>query len=542
MSDLDADVIIVGAGMTGLHAAAELERLSPQAKVLVLEASSKPGGRVRTQRIVGANGAEHQADLGAHYIARRHQRLCALANRLAPGETYSNVENYGSDPACRARLGGRWSLAKRSTSFLDIQGLTRNCPPSDGVAIFRSLSLFLGLEKLVDVERPWDTPFARELDSITFQDWIVSQDLPLWVSQMWQIAAIGIISALAREVSLLWWVFYNASNRGLLNTSNDYEDSPQELSLAGGLGTLVERYAKTLRCEVRSDTPVRAIDHGNPAEVRVVTQGGETFRARHVVVAAAPHAVGRNIEFSPALGAARRAHFSQPAGHSVKAVLYYREPWWHDAHGGMHFASFMTAPGDVGIEWALDTSCPQRNEYSLVTFVSDRLIDAQPDGDEASIRRAVLEAAVELTGDERARDVSGFAFCDWRKERFIGGGPNTILGPGILSRLGGVLGEPEGPHDRLHFASAEQSVEFSGYVEGAMACAERTAERISAALSAERRGGSPREARVVHGPSPRGTDALQTLAFGAGYAAMTPAWLARPLLDRAWAAVRRITR
>ena len=85
MSALDADIIIVGAGMTGLHTAAELERLSPQAKVLVLEASSKPGGRIRTQRIEGADGRQHPADLGAHYIARRHERLCALANRLAPG-------------------------------------------------------------------------------------------------------------------------------------------------------------------------------------------------------------------------------------------------------------------------------------------------------------------------------------------------------------------------------------------------------------------------------------------------------------------------
>jgi hypothetical protein len=175
-------------------------------------------------------------------------------------------------------------------------------------------------------------------------------------------------------------------------------------------------------------------------------------------------------------------------------------------------------------------------------FASDRLLDESGATDQATVRRTILQAAVELTGDERARDVSAFAVCDWRHERFIGGGPNTIMKPGVLSRLGGILGEPEEPHGRLHFASAEQSVEFTGYVEGGLASAERTAERVSASLATERRGGTLREVRSVHGKPPRRTDALQSLAFGAGYAAMTPAWLARPLLDRAWAAVRRATR
>jgi monoamine oxidase len=531
---LTADVAIVGAGVTGIHVAAELERLLPGARVLVLEADEQPGGRVRAQSI-DVGGRVVHADVGAHYLGGRHRRLGALAERFSPGERYDNLSAYGKDPGSRARLAGRWRLTTRSTVFLDIHGLTKDCPPSDVLAIFRSLSLFMSLEKLVNVERPWDTPLARELDALTFQEWIDAQNLPRWIVEMWQIASLGIITSHARDISMLWWLWYNASNLGLMTTSNDYEGCPQEFSLHEGLGTLVQRYAKSLRCELRTRTPVVAIDHSAPDHVALTLKGGVVVRARHVVVAATPRAVGRNITFSPQLSAERRELHAQPTGHAVKAVAYYAKPWWWNAHGGMHMNSFMTAPEDSGIEWALDTSCEKQGLYSLMMFVSDRLIDRARGG---SVREAVIDAAVELTGDARARDVLGFALYDWRDNPWVGGGPNTVMRPGLLSRLGGVLGEPERPHRRLHFASSEQSVEFTGYIEGGLAIAERVAEGIAESMVAQRERRAPRSVEQPARTPVRGTDGARALALGAGYAALTPAWVARPVLDRMWRLLR----
>src|SRR5262249_30841380 len=138
-------------------------------------------------------------------------------------------------------------------------------------------------------------PFAKELDSISFQEWIDSQDLPRWIVEMWKTATHGIISSNARDVSLLFWLWYCASNLGLMAIANDFEGCPQEWSLEGGLGTLVERYAKSLTCEVRTSAPVAAIDHGSPDRVRVTLRDGETLTARHVVVAATPRAVGKHV-------------------------------------------------------------------------------------------------------------------------------------------------------------------------------------------------------------------------------------------------------
>lgn len=534
---LTADVLIVGAGITGLHCAAELERLLPSARVLVVEADDAPGGRLRSVPL-DLDGREVQADVGAHYFGTRHERVAALADRLAPGERIDHVTSYGDDPGCRARLAGRWRVSTRSSVFFDINGLTRDCPPSDAITIVRSVALFCALEKLVDVERPWNTPFARELDAISFQEWIDDQDLPRWIVQMWQTSSLGIASVHARDVSLLWWLWYNASNLGLLSTGNDYAGGPQQHSVACSLGTLARRYAGTLRSEVRLRTPVVSIDHGAPDRVRATTRDGEVLTARHVVIAATPHAVGRHIAFTPKLSPGRQELVAQRMGHAVKAILHYREPWWWDAHGGVHFNTFFTSPEDSGIEWAIDTSSERHQEFSLMAFVSDRLVDAAG-SDPDALRRAVLEGAVELTGDARARDVSGLVIYDWRANPWVGGGPNTAMRPGVLSRLEGVLGEPEGPHGRLHFASSEQSAEFTGYVEGGLACAERTAERIRESIVAERTRSAPQVIAPLQGGALRGTDALGTLALGVGYAAMTPLWLARPVLDGAWRLLRR---
>lgn len=519
-----ADVIIIGAGITGLHAAAELEHLVPSARVLVLEADAQPGGRIRSARAGGTT-----VDLGAHYFGSKHRRVGALVERLAKHERVDHVACFGPNPACRSRTSGQWKISPRAEWYFDINGLSKDCPPSEHVTILRSVAAFCALERLVDVEHPWNTPLARELDAITFQEWIDSQDLPSWIVQMWQISSLGIASVHAREVSLLWWLWYCASNLSLLELGNDYDGGPQQFSVRGGLGELVRRYAATLRSELRLNAPVKHVEHGAD-RVTVTLISGEQLTARHVIVAVTPHIAGRRLRFSPPLSEGRRLLHAQPIGHAVKAVLCYREPWWRDVQGA-NLNSFLSQPGDGGIEWTIETSSNEHGHYALMAFVSDRLV--QRVGLEG-LREAVIGCAVEMSGDERARDVLDVVTCDWSTNPWVGGGPNTAMRPNVLSRLEGVLFESEGA--RLHFASSEQSPEFTGYVEGGLASAERAVEHVREALLAEH---GERQRRVTKRALARRTDTLGTVALGAAWAAMTPLWLARPLLDGAWRLLRR---
>ncbi|MGV3625933.1 MAG: flavin monoamine oxidase family protein [Archangium sp.] len=518
------DVIIIGGGITGLHAAAELEHLLPSAKILVLEADAQPGGRIRSAKV-----GDTTVDLGAHYFGSKHRRVSELVVRLMKDERVNHVTSFAAEPACRSRTRGTWTNSPRSEWFFDINGLSKDCPPSEHVSILSSVAAFSALCKLVDVERPWNTPMAKALDAITFQEWIDSQDLPRWIVQMWQISSLGIASIHAREVSLLWWLWYCASNISLIEMGNDYDGGPQQFSVRGGLGELVRRYAASLKSEVRVNAPVKHVEHGEN-EVTVTLISGEQLKARHVIVAVTPHIAGKRLHFSPPLSEGRRLLHAQPIGHAVKAVFCYREPWWRNLKGN-NVNSFIAQPDDAGIEWAIETASNEHGHYALMAFVSDRLV--QRVGLE-KLKEAVIEELVEMSGDERAREVIDVPTYDWSTNPWVGGGPNTAMRPNVLSRLEGVLFESEG--QRLHFASSEQSPHFTGYVEGGMASAERAVEHVREALLAER---GEREPRQTKRTLARSTDRLGTMTLGAGYAAMTPLWLARPLLDGVWRLLRR---
>jgi hypothetical protein len=150
--------------------------------------------------------------------------------------------------------------------------------------------------------------------------------------------------------------------------------------------------------------------------------------------------------------------------------------------------------------------------------------------DDAAVEQAIIDAVVEITGDARAARPSRVDLAVWGREPWLGGGPNTVMGPGVLSRLAGVMGVPEGPEGRVHFASAEQSLEWTGYVEGALAAAERATDAL---LSTLRERDDLKSARRESAPSPRRRPAyLQAALAGTALAALTPAlratrWWAR---------------
>ena len=71
----DVDVAVIGAGLSGLTAARELEQSG--ASVLVIEGADRVGGKVLNSAI----GPDH-VDLGAHWMGPEHHRLWSLARQL----------------------------------------------------------------------------------------------------------------------------------------------------------------------------------------------------------------------------------------------------------------------------------------------------------------------------------------------------------------------------------------------------------------------------------------------------------------------------
>ena len=80
---LEADVVIVGAGLSGMIAARRV--LEAGLVPLVLEADDRVGGRILTEVVDGV-----PLELGAQWIGDTHERMFALAAELGV-ETFRPV-------------------------------------------------------------------------------------------------------------------------------------------------------------------------------------------------------------------------------------------------------------------------------------------------------------------------------------------------------------------------------------------------------------------------------------------------------------------
>ena len=69
-SESEENVIIVGAGLSGLSAAEYILRKNPSLKVIVLEAMDRIGGKTYTKEILG-----HKFDMGAEFIGRTQRHV-----------------------------------------------------------------------------------------------------------------------------------------------------------------------------------------------------------------------------------------------------------------------------------------------------------------------------------------------------------------------------------------------------------------------------------------------------------------------------------
>ena len=83
---MEADVVVIGAGLSGLAAADSLKTHDPSLQVIVLEASDRVGGRT-----VSGTIGDKSFDLGGQWILPEHKPLLQVRKLLPSLSFYSTV-------------------------------------------------------------------------------------------------------------------------------------------------------------------------------------------------------------------------------------------------------------------------------------------------------------------------------------------------------------------------------------------------------------------------------------------------------------------
>lgn len=452
MKSRSCDVVVVGAGASGLAAARELQ--CKGADVLVLEARDRVGGRTLSRTL--ANGVT--VDLGGQWVAPTQRRVLALAAEfgLRTFPTYQDGD-YTVFLEGRAR-------------HLHIE---QAADDPEVHADFRQAEAKLeALAASIPLDAPWTHPDAATLDRLTFSEWIEQNLTTDQGRARFRVFGPGVFSVDSCELSMLHVAFYFGAAGGvdvLTRTRGGGQDS----RFTDGMQQLSLGLARQLGDRVLLRRPVRRISQDGSG-VSVLADGMEVL-ADQAIVALPPGLAGR-IAYEPALPPLRDALTQRmPMGTAIKLMLVYDRPFWREAG----LSGFVIT--DRHVPQLLYDNSPEDASCGVLLGFTEGIparhwIERAPEAREAE----AVRTAVGCFGPE-ASQVREYVELSWMNEEYSRGCYAGVMAPGVWTSFGSALRKPVG---RIHWAGTETATAWAGYVEGAIQAGERAAQDALRALRA----------------------------------------------------------
>ncbi|MFL6131801.1 MAG: flavin monoamine oxidase family protein [Nocardioidaceae bacterium] len=444
-------VIVVGAGLSGLAAARALTRMGVE--VVIIEARDRVGGR--TDGLLLDDGTP--LELGGQWLGEGHTRMAELVAELG----LATFRTYNDDGELLLELGGKRSrMASR-------KGAMPRLSPFVLADLAQGLARFERLAKRVDLERPWQTRGADRLDSETWQTWIRRNLYTPTGRAYFQIVCEAVWAAQPADLSLLHALFYTHSNADI-ETLIAVDRGAQQDRVVGGSVRVSAAMAAGLGERVRLGDPVRRVVHGDSG-VRVQTRSGVELEGEKVVVTLPPTLAGR-LEYDPVLPSWRDQLTQRlPAGSVIKCFAVYDEPFWRAE--GLN-GQAVSDRGPVKITF--DNSPPTGRPGVLLGFIEGRDARIAARLPAAHRRTAVIDSLTRLFGPSAAQPVQ-YVERDWMAEEFTRGCYGAHFTTGVWTSFGQAWRAPVG---RIHWAGAECSPDWNGYMEGAVRSGEAVAHEL----------------------------------------------------------------
>ncbi len=452
-TSLEADVIIVGAGLSGMIAARRV--LDAGLKPLILEADERVGGRILTHDVIPGVPVE----LGAQWIGDTHRRMFRLAAELGV-ETYAQYDEGETS----YDLAGSGVLRENEfrTRFADeLDQLER---------VLRHLD---ELAAEVPVEAPWLAPRAAEWDVITAGTWYDNQGLSPVARTLLEICTVGILAVPTVEVSFLHLLFTIQTCGVTSELFAESEGGAQTTRIIGGTSEIPRRLAALVAEHIVLDAPVQLIEHAADS-VTVHCRGGLVARGRRVIVAISPTLAGRIMYDPPLPGVRDQLTQRLPNGSAMKAFFIYDEPFWrNDGFNGQLIS-------DIGpARMSNDTCIPGDDHGVILLFLEGdqaRTYGRLPEAD----RREGLTAELVRHFGSAAANPEFYVDGEWSERQWTRGCYNANHGPHVWTTYGPALAAPIGV---IHWASTDTATYWSAYMEGAVDAGERAAQAVIVELA-----------------------------------------------------------
>lgn len=446
----DPDVIILGAGISGLGAAALLEEQG--AKVLVIEGRQRVGGRIFT--LLDQPGVP---EMGFNSMGAGYGRGMDMAQR-AGVELYDVAPRYIKDPRQQMVLGDttltreQWA-ASPANPFPDAH---KSLMPWEVVPLMVSKN-----NRLKD-----------------WADWIAPESAPLDISMYQFLSQLGFNDAAIR-LSFDKAPYYGMNGHQSSALVYEFNDGwgkaqsaagPGSFAVKGGNQLLPQGLAARLKGDILLGKQVTAISSG-PDTATVTCRDGSTYRAKKVICSL-PFSVLRNIAIEPGLtGAQARAVSTLPYQAISIAFLTVSAPYWEK--DGL--PPTMWTDGLLGQVLAQRYGASPDEVTGLSVFGRGELALAWDRmGKEAAL--ATIVAELERLRPAAKGLVKGAYYHSWALEPF-NGGDWSYFNAGQVTAFAREMSAPAG---RIHFCGEHTGTSNRG-LEAALESSERVALEVLSA-------------------------------------------------------------
>lgn len=444
----DTDVIVVGAGISGLTAAWRLAQAGQ--RVTVLEANDRVGGRTLNHQFACGEVAE----IGGQWVGPTQERILGLLGEL-------NLDTFPT-----------WNQGNNLTLFggrlKPYRGTIPTFAPHVLLDIAQAQWRLDRLARQIDLDDPSRHPKAPLWDSMTFAEWLRRQVKSAQARTVFDLASAAVFAGKPHDLSFLHVLFYIKSGTNL-DTLLGVDNGAQQDRIVGGSQRICEELAQRLGDAVQLSQPVRALQQTSE-HVELITDQG-THRAKRVIFAVPPTMLLR-VTQEPLLPGWRDQLLQRlPQGAVIKCMAMYETPFWRER--GLSGQ----ATSEVGpVRLTFDNSVPGSSKGVLMGFIEGDEARQWSRRDAGERRAAVLECFARYYGDLALRPLEYVDKC-WADEPFARGCYAALFPPGAWGNGAARLREPNG---RVHFAGTETATRWMGYFDGAVQAAERAAGEVLA--------------------------------------------------------------
>jgi monoamine oxidase len=445
-------VIIVGAGLAGLSAAYELTKAGHD--VTILEARTRPGGRVHTLRDSFADGL--YAEAGAARIPNHHDFTLGYVELFgltldpfqpprSPTVYYIRGQRMRVAPGAEADVDWPYTLSPEERR-LGRSGIRRKYIES----------MFSELGDVTDAG--WPPAALEKFDQMNRSDFWRSRGAS---SEAIALMSLGGIDDRAETVSALFMLRNAALNQRL---SRYYK-------IRGGSDLLPRAFATRLGDRIHYASPVVRIEQ-DPQGVRTVFRhaGAAHTMAGDYLICAVPFTVQKNIEVSPPFSVDKQRAVEQLPYHSLSKIFLQsrRRFWVDDGQDG-----FATTDLPIGQVWDMTYNQPGVRGIlqAFPISVHSRRVTAMSESERVSF---AVEQMEEVYPGMRENFEGGLSKC-WDEDEWARGG-TSFYKPGQMSSLLPHVSRPEG---RIHFAGEHTSVWIDGWMQAALESGNRVAREVN---------------------------------------------------------------